>query len=140
MSTQKPAAPGALPPGVIASDLAWPKYSGKKHDRVVSSLEFYETTAFGWCIATLSIGGRRGSSQRTYAARVSDGRVVRVGQGPHVLRTITVHVRESRAEALKRYTDLHLKGEQEANEVRDRISSNRAMGALLRGRRGGGWL
>jgi hypothetical protein len=130
-----------LPEGIKESDLKYPSYKSK--DRMVAdagnygSLTFYETSAFGWCLATLKISSsRRGqrTTDRTYAVRVSDGAQVRVGAGPHVTRTITVYVRESRKVALKKYIEMFQQGQVDANTTRDRISSRRAEGALRRGR------
>lgn len=127
--TTNAAPPADLPPGVLAGDLKWPKYDEK--NRRLDSLTFLNVTNFGWCLATLAIGG----GGRTYAARVSDGAVVRVGKGPHVLRTIEVHVTEKRAKAgLQKYLDLKVKSLSDAGVIRDRISSRRAEGQLRRGR------
>lgn len=128
------AKPAPLPPGVQASDLEYPRTSkGERLAYALGShgvLQFYETTRFGWCLCTLRIGGGgRHGPERYYAARVEDGATVSVGRGPHVTRVIEVFVREDRAEALKRYTDLHKEGLARAGTVRDRISSRRAQGA-----------
>jgi hypothetical protein len=136
-----------LPDGIRETDLKYPSWKSK--DKVArdvgdyGSLTFYETAGFGWCLATLSISRARRSftTDRTYAVRVSDGKTVRVGAGPHVTRTIQVYVRESRRKALQKYTDLHQQGSVSANTIRDRISSRRAEGAEMRaeGRRSWRW-
>lgn len=129
-----------MPQGIEAFDLTYPEWNPKKPDELVreigeyGALELYDTTGFGWCIATLGIRKARsaGKADRTYAIRVSDGQPVRIGLGPHVKRTVKVYVRQSRLEALKKYVDLYNKGSETAHEIRDRISTRRAQGALRR--------
>jgi hypothetical protein len=138
--------PKLLPPGVVASDLKYPECdSGDRLDTSLGDgghLTFYEVEGrrvADWCIATLLIGtasrvqrSRGVTTDRTYAVRISDGGCVRIGLGPHIKRTVTVYIRKSRAEALKKYADLYTKGAIEANQIRDRISSRRAQGQLER--------
>lgn len=144
-----------LPEGIIEADLTYPKTEytkagkfSKKNDKMVweagdeGSLTFYETAAFGWCLATLSISKSRShgrTTDRTYAARVSDGASVRVGAGPHVTRTIKVYLRESRMKALQKYIEMFQQGQVAANTIRDRVSSRRAEGAFRRGRGESSW-
>ena len=134
-----------LPAGIVTNDTMPPKLQYTKNYKIKNpseqvdyevgdhgQLTFYETAGFGWCLATLSISSsRRGTrtTDRTYAVRVSDGASVRVGAGPHVTRTITVYLRKSRLEALKKYIDMYAAGQVAANTIRDRISSRRAEGA-----------
>lgn len=79
-----------LPPDVLVADTQYPTDNAKRiydagdHGR----LEFINTHGFGWCIATLAIGGKG----RTYAVRCSDGAGVRIGGGPHVLGRVTVYL------------------------------------------------
>lgn len=131
----------ALPKGINASDTKAPAWDAK--DNLIrpwddSRFELWYTDAFGWVIPTLLIShaSRRSAyqSDRTYAVRVSDGAPVRVGCGPHVKAQVEVYVRVSREKALRPYLDLRAKGANDANEIRDRISTRRAQGALLRGR------
>lgn len=140
----------SLPPGVLVSDTKWPdisKYNGSKNfnsDEVVDpqfgdhgALTFYEVKDrkgfTNWYIATLGISrGKQGRADRTYAVRIKDGALGRIGNGPHVLQTVKVYVRKGRAEALKKYLDLYTKGAGDAGMVRDRISSRRAQGQLER--------
>lgn len=127
----------ALPKGILASDLKYPAY---KRDgsgpRVIETLEMHYVTTFGWCISTLHIrnAGRRHvhTTARTYAVRVHDGSLVRIGLGPHVLKSIRVYVTDKRAPALQHLLDLHAQGEVRANETRDRISTRRAQSASRR--------
>jgi hypothetical protein len=127
-----------LPEGVEVKDTIYPKWNSK--DRIVQEagdsgrLSFYLTTGFGWCVATLLISNTRKPNgfARTYAVRCSDGAQVRIGKGPHVTKEITVYIRKSRVKALQKYIDMFSKGQVEANEVRDRISSRRAQGVLNR--------
>jgi hypothetical protein len=130
----------ALPPGITAADLKFPSYEDRA-DRLDDQgdhgqLTFYNTTGFGWCIATLLINRAssrsRHQSARTYAVRVSDGAGVRIGTGPHVLNTVTVYLRKSRLAVLQKYIDLYQKGAIQANTTRDRISSRRAEGIQKR--------
>ncbi len=139
----------ALPPGIQAGDLKFPMYKsaylqdlGNGYEQRVQ-FDMWNTTAFGWCIPTLGIKAvsRRAyaagvTTARTYATRVSDGAVVRIGFGPHVVGKVTVYVRKGRAKALKAYVDMWLKGQGDAGAVRDRISSRRAQTELRRFGRG----
>lgn len=119
-----------LPKGITAKDLEYPSYKSK--DRAEHTLTMYYTERMGWIITTLGIKrGRAGRADRTYGVTI-EGTTCRVGNGPHVLKTITVYVRTSRLKALQRYVDLHNTGAVRANEVRDRISSRRAEGAEKR--------
>jgi hypothetical protein len=68
---------------------------------------------------------------RFYATALN-GKIYRVGRGPHVLSTTTVYVKKSRENALQKFLDLMDKGNADANMIRDRISSRRAQGALHR--------
>ncbi len=136
-----------LPAGILKADLARPAWDDK--DRLVKSygdtpeapvdnFGLWYTTGFGWCIPTLLISHSRQrvrqtgvQDSRTYAVTL-DGKVVRIGHGPHVGERATVYVRKSRLEALQPYLDLLTKGEADAQQVRDRISSRRAQGVLNR--------
>lgn len=136
-----------LPDGVVESDLKYPDFKSKDklaHIKVGSEEWAYETAQFelwytesmGWVIPTLLISraGRRapvGTTDRVYATTL-DGKPCRVGRGPHVLRTVTVYVRESRLPALQKYLDIRNAGSVTSNEIRDRISSRRAQGQLMR--------
>jgi hypothetical protein len=148
MKTTTPNVP-ALPAGIIAKDLKAPTYNMKTgtytdpliKDWEQSMFELWYTERMGWCIPTLLISraGRRaapGASDRTYAVAVKDGAMVRIGLGPHVLAKHTVYVRQSRLAALQKFLDLRQTGAVRANEIRDRISSRRAQGAMYRMRRG----
>lgn len=143
-----------LPPGVVQKDTVCPSYKDKDQvDYNVGSsgtLTFYDVVNFGWCIATLTIKrpsrrhylrGNATPTDRTYAMRVSTRSVCRIGLGPHVKRTVTIHLRKSRLAALKQYIDLYNDGAVQANVTRDRISSRRAEGSVNRslGRRSWLW-
>lgn len=125
-----------LPAGIKPSDLEYPRKW--RADSVVDHFDIWNVPAFGWCIPTLLIAsaGRRynarhyGQADRTYAVRISDGSLVRIGFGPHVTARLTVHVRKSRTWALKKFTDLKTKGTGDATTVRDRISTRRMRGAM----------
>jgi hypothetical protein len=104
-------------------------------DHLPLRFELWYVRAFGWCVPTLLIRqpGRRSSqtSARTYATTL-DGKPVRIGLGPHVEVTCTVHVREGSRKRLQSYLDLQRNGAVTANEIRDRISTRRAQSALRR--------
>jgi hypothetical protein len=132
-----------LPKGILTSDLQRPSYDAK--DKLVTdyaanfygSFELWHTTGFGWCIPTLLISSNshrvaRSGSERTYAARVSDGATVRIGMGPHVTERVTVYVRTSRLAALQPFLDAQNAGAGKAGTIRDRISSRRAEGVEMR--------
>jgi hypothetical protein len=123
-----------LPPGILMSDLKYPEPDNRVYDAGDhGQLTFYNTQGFGWCIATLLISrSTRGTSDRTYAIRVSDGAGVRIGLGPHVTDTVSIYLRKDRMEALKKYVDLYQQGAIKANTTRDRISSRRAEGVERR--------
>lgn len=123
-----------LPPLIRETDQKYPTgkdgidYTCGNH----GTLTFYNTTAFGWCIATLPISaGRRGQPERTYAIKL-DGTGCRIGNGPHVTKVLTIYVKKSRVKALEKYINLYLEGMARAGTVRDRISSRRAEGVEKR--------
>jgi hypothetical protein len=136
-----------LPTGILQSDLKYPDYKSK--DKLVpgydnSSFEIWYTERFGWCIPTLLIRGagrRYGPSRdtaRTYGVTIKDEnlnghQVVTMGSGPHVKAKHTVYVRESRKEALQKFLDIRSGGAEDANSIRDRISTRRARTSLSRG-------
>jgi hypothetical protein len=130
-----------LPPLVKASDTTWPKWKpGGDSESVVKSLTFYKTERMGWVIVTLLIGrGTRGQPDRYYGITL-DGKVCRVGKGPHVKAIAEVHVRKSREEALKKYLDLYEKGMGDAGSIRDRIGSRRAQGQIMRAQGRHSWM
>lgn len=93
-----------------------------------------------WVVATLPISkSKNGFADRTYAIGVEDGKVYRVGKGPHVVATVEVHVRPENFERVKRYVELYAKGLENAGVIRDRISTRRAMGALYRAEGRSSW-
>ena len=134
-----------LPNKILETDLAYPKnakrYNAKTYISVEQRLTLHYTERFGWCVATLTIaratGRRSGMQDRTYALSLKGEGVVRVGLGPHVLRTITVYVHRKNKERLQWLLDLHNTGEAKAGDIRDRISTRRAQGALRRSAFGG---
>lgn len=131
-----------LPAGVLESDLVYPSYQERDKDESKrlnydAGFDLWLISSFGWVVPTLAIS--RGG-QRTYAVAVGEGvprparrgAQVRVGNGPHVLEQVRVYVTKGRASALKPYAELKLSGEVGANETRDRISSRRAQGQVMR--------
>lgn len=151
MRKPAPAAIPALPVPVQASDLIPPSYKatgrnaqayegeGYRQERLMFDL--WHTARFGWCIPTLQIrhagaairSRNAGITQdRTYAVEVSTGRVTRIGFGPHVTAQVTVYVTERRREALQPLLNLRTKGQADAGDIRDRISTRRAQTALRR--------
>ncbi len=142
----KAAAVSALPLDILKSDCEYPVYgtrwTAKEYDRnrIVHTITLYDTTAFGWCVATLDISrNRRAATARVYAARASDGATVRVGAGPHVKRTVTVYVRQERLAALAKLVAIYESGAEKANAIRDRISSRRAEGVAMRAQGRSSW-
>lgn len=130
-----------LPDGIIPGDLKYPKYweTNDPKDKQIGTFDLWYSAGrngFGWCIPTLHIANSRQHGERSYAIRVSDGQPVRIGGGPHVTQRLTVYVTEGRKAALEKYLELKRKGEEDANSIRDRISSRRAQGALYRMNRG----
>ena len=110
--------------------LDYPAYNDPGSDYFTNTLTMYYTERFGWCITTLQISrGKRGMQDRSYAVNMS-GDLVRVGQGPHVLKTVNVYLRESRMKDLQPFLDLYNKGLAGAGDTRDRISTRRARGAM----------
>lgn len=137
-----------LPDGIERTDLDRPAWDDKRDKLVVTwgdereapvdRFELWHTSGFGWCIPTLHIANpsRRARTagvqdSRTYAVTL-DGKVVRIGMGPHVTERVTVYIRKRRLSALQRFIDLMVKGQGDAQEVRDRISTRRAQGVLHR--------
>lgn len=134
-----------LPPDVKVGDLKMASWDSK--DKIPwaelpalglesESLTFYRTTGFGWVLTTLHISNpgsrsRAGAEPRTYGVTM-DGKVVRVGLGPHVTAKVTVHLSRGNLERLRKYVDLRTKGMADAGSIRDRISSRRAQGQLHR--------
>jgi hypothetical protein len=128
----------ALPAGIKESDLKyrtpplhhnpnWYDTKGKRHE--LFELTMHYTENFGWCIATLGIRRNtraNGFGDRSYGISINDGSLVRIGMGPHVKRTIRVHLYVDRLKDLQQYIDLYNKGLEGAGDVRDRISTRRA--------------
>lgn len=139
MATKKETTKTELPPNVIAADTKWPEQGhGCNWEKLrelgidSTSFTFYKTTGFGWVLITLGISNStRRSTARSYGISM-DGKCCRVGSGPHVLSTITVHLSTDNWERLKGYVELYLKGMEQAGTVRDRISSRRAQGQIHR--------
>lgn len=153
------AALDAIPKAILPSDFEEPRYyprsnvakfaatsydtgevekrTKKNRHSSVASFEMWYVpgNGFGWVIPTLLIakatGRRAGRANRTYAVTMS-GSTVRVGFGPHVECCVKVFVKNSRIKALAPYFALATKGEARANEIRDRISTRRAHGAMRR--------
>lgn len=132
-----------LPDEIQARDLEYPSWESRKNNddnRIVEQFEMWFTERFGWCIPTLFISkARRGSgmNDRSYGIAL-DGTVVTIGKGPHVLKTVTVYVRQRRLEKLQKFLDLKKTGEGKAGDIRDRISTRRANTILNRSLYGGG--
>lgn len=132
-----------LPPNVEVADTKWTTGNGLSWERrkelgltELYSLKFYDVKGLGWVLCTLHIGsgGKRAgnSSERTYGIGVADEKIYTVGRGPHGLREVEVHLTADNIERLMPYVELWRKGMEEANTIRDRISSRRARGVLRR--------
>jgi hypothetical protein len=145
--TQTLSAP-VLPSGIKASDCSYPKFGEKvpEEERMAydvggGQFDLWHVTGYGWVIPTLSICKSNrvrdmSNRERTYAVAVDGGKIVRCGLGPHVTAKVTVYIRKGRVEALKKFLDLRETGEIAAGQIRDRISTRRAQGALYRIGRG----
>lgn len=150
----------ALPPGVEADDLIEPtRGSYDKSDKWIDgnakthfvlraegygheTIEMWFCSSMGWVIPTLLIAkaGRRrasGTADRTYAVSLK-GSLCRVGFGPHVKARVTLHVRKGRA-PITALVLLRAKGGEDANTTRDRISSRRAEGSVMRAQGRSSW-
>lgn len=132
-----------LPHGITKTDIVAPSNRHQASSNVPyddRTFQLWHVQSFGWVIPTLAIGTQRKAAARTYAMTLT-GYVVRVGNGPHVLETHTVYVTNARHEALKSFLELRKKGAGDAGAIRDRISSRRAQGQLMRaeGRRSWRW-
>ena len=138
-----------LPPDILETDLQRPAWDAKDNQALVegrygkehAEFELWYTEKMGWCIPTLLIGRARSANttDRTYATTL-DGKPVRIGKGPHVLRTVTVYVRVSRLAVLQKYLDTRTAGAATAGQIRDRISSRRAQGQEERAAGHRSWL
>lgn len=142
MSKSKPKTPEQdLPPDVLPDDLKYASGMSYEDSNLLTqkvgeyenrTLEFYQTTGFGWVLCTLPItGGKRGRADRTYGVDLK-GQTCRVGNGPHVLQQVTVYVTLKNLSRLQKYVDLKIKGLTRAGEIRDRISTRRARGQEYR--------
>lgn len=128
------------PEGIKAIDLTRPAWTKKQtKDRIdytlgdQGQLTFYYTQMLGWVIATLPIGSQHNRvNPRTYAVSLKHGGPCRCGNGPHILKKLTVFIRTSRVKAIQKYLDLYKSGLVSSNNIRDRISSRRAEGAERR--------
>lgn len=138
MATTKP--PARLPAGLLAKDLRWPAlWRDRAHK---ADFDLWYVTGFGWCIPTLLIRGaprHTALTARTYAVRVDNGNIVRIGLGPHVTFRCTVYARKSRLPALRKYVELRDTGAGKAGMIRDRISSRRAQSEARRLAYGRDW-
>lgn len=141
-----------LPPDIVASDTVPPQFNRKtlrsyselQGKGLPATLLFYQTASLGWVLTTLHISNAssrqraRGiEAERYYAIGVSDSKVYTVGRGPHVKKEISVYIKPSNIDRLRKYLNLYAKGMEDANQIRDRISSRRAQGALRRSGAGG---
>ncbi len=146
MNKKKPATPVLeLPPDVIEADTKYPSFetrvrTGLPEELTYTPLTFYKTSAMGWVLTTLAIGGAgKQATARTYGITVEKQGLVRVGRGPHVLATATVYLSTENIARLQKYVDLWLKGMEGAGNTRDRISSRRAQGQMMRAQGRSSW-
>lgn len=120
-----------LPPNVKASDLKWNK-KRKYIEGLPYRFEMYLVHGTEWHIATLQIAvAKNGYADRTYSTTL-DGKIHRIGRGPHVTNTITVYVGSDNHKRLQPLLETLKQGEIKSHEIRDRISSRRAEGQLHR--------
>jgi hypothetical protein len=131
-----------LPTGINERDTTYPKGTkdGYVADWDCRTFELFYTERFGWVIPCLLISriSRRQShygaqaTDRSYAITINDQKLVSVGKGPHVKRSVTIHVRKSRAEALAKFLTLRTEGQAKAGAYRDTLSSRRMAGRVHR--------
>lgn len=128
----------ALPKGVKQTDTER-KYSPKTGYAPIDtklgnygSVTMHYTERFGWCIATLPISKSQKFQDRTYGICVDGGDIVRVGKGPHILSTITVYFKTNRVNELMTYAELYKTGLTKAHQIRDGISTRRAVSQSFR--------
>lgn len=97
-------------------------------------LEMWHAQEFGWCFPNLLIksGSRRGTTDRTYATRASDGALVRIGFGPHIQARVMVHLKKSNLKRLAPLLEILRKGAQASNNYRDLLSTRRAQRSFFR--------
>lgn len=132
-----------LPAGILKSDLSYPKFE----DNTYKTFELWDVRGIGFVIPSLLISktsprrrlANPNASTDRYYATALDGKIYRVGKGPHVLSTTVVYVKKSRESALQKFLDLMDKGSADANMIRDRISSRRAQGAMYRAQGRSSW-
>lgn len=143
--TQKDPLPAPLPAPLRESDTRYPSRGSK--DRIFARVEVYCVSfaegGLGWCCPVLPIGmrARFGPAARAYAFRLADGKLCRVGNGPHVKATATLYLRESQRERLAPFLSARERAAEQAHQVRDRIGSRRVQGQAERaaGRRSWNW-
>lgn len=143
-----------LPKDIKASDLEYPKDYEKAlrySDYTAMGLEtpsllMYKTDKH-WvvCVLHISSASRANKSRgvtadRYYAIGVDDKKIYTVGRGLHVKDEITVHLTKDNIDRLMPYVELYKKGNADANTIRDRVSSRRAMGALYRAEGRTSWM
>ena len=120
----------ALPKEIKVKDLKYPSWKSKVKHLYESDFEMWYTERFGWCIPTLFISrARRGSNMqdRTYGVPINDpSSTITMGKGPHVLRTIQVYVTSANLSRLQKFVDIKVKGQGNAGQIRDNISTRRA--------------
>lgn len=124
----------ALPAGLKITDTH--RCVNWKQRDYESDFELWHVASFGWVIPTLTIRqvsrhDTRHQQRRSYAVTM-DGKLVRVGFGPHVTHMLEIIGRKSRKAALQPFLKLRTDGEALAGTVRDRISTRRAQGTLRR--------
>lgn len=142
-----------LPPDVSVKDLQRVKWDSKdnlKYEELKAlgldsdDLQFFLTDGFGWVITTLLIkskGRYSGPTQtdRFYGISI-DGKLCRIGHGPHVKRTVRVYINRKNLKYMQKYIDLYKQGLNDAGNTRDRISSRRAMGQVYRQQGRSSWM
>lgn len=137
-----------LPKGVKKEDLEYmktprgfyTKWTDKQRDewremnRPIHTLQMVYTERFNWCIRSLHISNGK-MSERSYAVSINDKQMCSLGNGPHILKEITVYVRRSRLNDLQYLVELMVHGQTQAHVIRDRRSTRRAQTQLRRAAR-----
>jgi len=133
----------SLPKGVRKSDTEYDFKVGLKRDPnnpyLPTILTFYLVKSLRradlWVMTTLSIN----SKGRAYGIGIEDEKMYRVGQGPHVVKTVKVYLNNQNLERLQKYVDLYMKGAENANMLRDQRST-RIMRTKLRKAQLASWM
>lgn len=111
--------------------LGWKILAGLRERGVSGSITLYHVINTGWCAPVLLIqkAGRRhsqGTADRNYAVCLNDGKIYRIGLGPHVDEKAVFHLKKGNLKRLASIIETISAGAVQANQIRDQRST-RAM-------------